>query len=195
MKTITESQYKDAADQIGVEVSLIKAIEYVESGGRNGFISPGKPCILFEGHIFWRQLKRVGIDPENVLRLSEMDDILYPKYDRTKYKGGLKEYDRLSKALSINKEAAYNSVSVGAFQILGSNYRSCGFNSSEEYFKSSSESEYNQLLIFINFIKSYPNMIEFLKDKNFDEFAKLYNGSKCFSTYSNRIRDAYNRFK
>lgn len=193
MNTITEHQYNQIAEMTGLEVSVIKAVEYVESGGKSGFVAPGKPCILFEGHIFWRQLKNAGMDPSQVSKLSGMDDILYPKYDKSKYVGGIKEYDKLSKALSINKEAAYSSVSVGAFQILGFNYKLCGFSSAEEYFKSSSESEYNQMISFIRFIRS-SKLINFLRDKDFEGFARIYNGPGNYKVYAEKLRSEYNKY-
>jgi len=43
------------SQQYGVEPAVILAIQQVESGG-NGFFSDGRPKILFEGHIFWKEL-------------------------------------------------------------------------------------------------------------------------------------------
>lgn len=40
------------------------------------FFAPGKPAILFEGHIFWSQLKKQGIDPSLIVKGNE--DIYIP---------------------------------------------------------------------------------------------------------------------
>ena len=60
---LTESDFKHAAELLGVEVAAIKAVLEVETGNKGGFLAVGKPTILFEGHIFWSQLKNRGIDP------------------------------------------------------------------------------------------------------------------------------------
>lgn len=61
---INDADYERAAGLLGVEVAAVKAVLEVETGNKGGFLSPGYPTILFEGHIFWNQLKERGIDPE-----------------------------------------------------------------------------------------------------------------------------------
>ena len=67
-------------------------------------MAPGRPIILFEGHIFWRELKKRGLDPERYVVGNE--NILYPSWRREHYYGGIREYERLEKAREIHKEAA-----------------------------------------------------------------------------------------
>ena len=64
MENLTENDFQRVADWLGVEVAVVKAVQTVETGGRGGFVAPGRPIILFEGHIFWRELKKRGLDPE-----------------------------------------------------------------------------------------------------------------------------------
>ena len=97
---LTESDFKHAAELLGVEVAAIKAVLEVETGNKGGFLAVGKPTILFEGHIFWSQLKNRGIDPAKHQKGNE--DILYPKWTKTHYQGGLKEYERLERARVIH---------------------------------------------------------------------------------------------
>jgi hypothetical protein len=47
---------------LGCEVAAIKAVTEVEGAGQ-GMLANGKPRILFEPHIFWKQLSAKGIDP------------------------------------------------------------------------------------------------------------------------------------
>ena len=65
------------------------------------------PCI--EGHIFWNELKKRGKNPEDYTTYNE--DILYPKWSKEHYKGGIKEYERLERAIAIDEEAAISSAS------------------------------------------------------------------------------------
>ena len=97
---LTEEDFKRCAEILGVEVAAVKAVQEVETGGRGGFFAPGRPAILFEGHIFWSQLKKYGLNPEEYVKGNE--DILYPKWTKSHYKGGMGEYDRLKKALAIH---------------------------------------------------------------------------------------------
>ena len=64
MGNLTENDFQRVADLLGIEVAVVKAVQAVETGGCGGFVAPGRPMILFEGHIFWRELKKRGLDPE-----------------------------------------------------------------------------------------------------------------------------------
>lgn len=178
---LTEQDYIDVANQYDIEVAAIKAVVKVETGGRGGFFANGKPAILFEGHIFWKQLKKHGIDPESVSNTMNKD-ILYPTASRSYYVGGVKEYNRLERAEKINKDAARESASWGLFQIMGFHWESLGFKSVNDFVDYVSESEKNQLLVFCKFITKN-NLLKYLKDKNWASFAKGYNGPN-YKTYS-----------
>ena len=80
MENLTENDFQRVADWLGVEVAVVKAVQTVETGGRGGFVAPGRPIILFEGHIFWRELKKRGLDPERSVVGNE--NILYPSWRR-----------------------------------------------------------------------------------------------------------------
>lgn len=56
MENLTENDFQRVADWLGVKVAVVKAVKTVETGGRGGFVAPGRSMILFEGHIFWREL-------------------------------------------------------------------------------------------------------------------------------------------
>lgn len=49
---LTEQDFQDAANQLGVDVPTIKAVAEVESGPHGAFLSSGEPVILFERHKF-----------------------------------------------------------------------------------------------------------------------------------------------
>ena len=53
MKTLQESDFIEAANLLNCEVEAVKAVAEVESSG-SGFLSNGKPKILFERHYFHR---------------------------------------------------------------------------------------------------------------------------------------------
>lgn len=63
-EALKDIDIKHAADLIQVEPAVIRAVLEVETSNKGGFIDKtDKPVILFEGHIFWKQLKQRNIDP------------------------------------------------------------------------------------------------------------------------------------
>lgn len=174
IKCLTDDDFNQISQMLACEPATLKAVQQVETGGRGGFFAPGKPAILFEGHIFWRQLKERGLNPEE--HLSGNNNILYPKWTRQHYVGGIREYDRLEQARKIHKEAADASASWGMFQIMGFNYAACGEASVERFVQSMCESESKQLLLFANFIKKNGKMHSALQSKDWAAFARCYNG-------------------
>jgi len=72
-KLLSERDLQDFAARYGLDVAAVKAVHEVESSGR-GFKN-NKIKILFEGHIFWRELKKRGINPANLV--SGNENIIY----------------------------------------------------------------------------------------------------------------------
>ena len=60
---LVDEDFRRGAMLLDCETATLRAVQEVESGSCQGFVAPGKPTILFEGHIFWAQLKKRGIDP------------------------------------------------------------------------------------------------------------------------------------
>ena len=136
---LTEQQFTDAAALLGCEVACIKAVNQVEASG-SGFRKDGRPKILFEGHVFWKQLQALGMNPQQLQPGNE--DILYPKYFSPNPYYKMDQYLRLDKARIINADAADQSASWGAFQIMGGNYKACGYSSVDDFVKAQAD-EYN----------------------------------------------------
>lgn len=186
---ISYFQFQDVADQLEIETATVQAISKVESNG-GGFLADGRPKILFEGHVFWKRLSINGINPNDHVKGNE--DILYEKWDKSKYLGGIKEYDRLEKAKKIHYQAALESASYGAFQIMGFNYALCGFSSVESFVKAMSD-EASQLKAFATFLKSR-GLSKHLKEKNWQGFAREYNGPAFKdNNYDSKLKNAYDK--
>lgn len=190
---LTDEDFTQIAELLGCEPAALKAVQQVETGGRGGFFSLGKPAILFEGHIFWTQLKKRGSNPEDYVKGNE--NILYPKWEKGHYKGGIGEYDRLEQARKINREAADASASWGMFQIMGFNYAACGEESIESFVRSMCESEFKQLLLTANFIKKNSQMLQALQARDWVVFAKCYNGpAYAQNRYDVKLEVAYQKY-
>ena len=190
---LIDEDFTQVAELLGCEPAALKAVQQVETGGRGGFFFPGRPAILFEGHIFWTQLKKRGSNPEDYVKGNE--NILYPKWEKGHYKGGIGEYDRLEQARKINREAADASASWGMFQIMGFNYAACGEESIESFVRSMCESEFKQLLLTANFIKKNSQMLQALQARDWAVFAKCYNGpAYAQNRYDVKLEAAYQKY-
>ena len=190
---LIDEDFTQVAELLGCEPAALKAVQQVETGCRGGFFSPGRPAILFEGHIFWTQLKKRGSNPEDYVKGNE--NILYPKWEKGHYKGGIGEYDRLEQARKINREAADASASWGMFQIMGFNYAACGEESIESFVRSMCESEFKQLLLTANFIKKNSQMLQALQARDWAVFAKCYIGpAYAQNRYDVKLEAAYQKY-
>ena len=191
---LIKEHYEQAARLLGVEPAVLRAVERVETGGKGGFLLQGKPRILFEGHVFWAQLKKKGKDPQRYVAGNE--DILYPKWTRAWYRGGLEEWTRLERAMAIDEEAALMSASWGMFQVMGFNYAACGERSVRDFVSKMRTSEMEQLLLTTIFIRGNARMREALKAKDWAAFARLYNGpSYKSSRYDSKMAQAYEYYR
>lgn len=182
---LTEVDFQAAADLLGVEVACVKAVTHVESSG-GGFYASGLPKILFEAHVFARQTAQ-KYNTSN-------PNISSPKWNRALYAGGEKEFNRLKMAMTLDESAALRSASWGLFQILGTNYKACGFSSIQEFVIAHVDSEAKQLDAFVKFLKANKMDIH-LKNKDFAMFAKMYNGpSYAANQYDLKMKAAYEKF-
>lgn len=192
-KLLTNEDFEQAALKIGCETEVIKAVAKVESLGK-GFNRDGSPIILFEGHVFWRELKRKGIDP--VKHTKGNEDILYVRWTRKHYTGNyIGEYKRLKRAFEIDKEAALKSTSWGMFQIMGFNFGLCGYSDVFLFVMAMEFNSVNQLNAFVNFVINR-KIAPHLQTKNWRMIAALYNGSGyAKNQYHTKMRNAYLKLK
>ncbi len=201
-KKITEKDIIDFATKYDLEKAVVKAVAKIESNGK-GFLKDGRPRILFEGHVFWRELERKKIDPSNFIS-EETKNVLYQKWTKKYYKGGIGEYLRVEKAAGISEdsrvhEAAYNSASWGGFQILGYHYKKLGYESIDQFVAKMYEHEREHLKAFGLFINNKQHkgqsLIGWLREKNWAKFAEGYNGSAYKKNrYDEKLEEAYQKY-
>lgn len=188
---ITEQQYKASASELNVDVAAVKAVADVESGGE-GFFSVGVPKILFEPHVFWKELRRVGIDPHQ--HVLGNDDILYPIQGTKPYGKFSQQHSRLERAAKIHREAALKSASWGKFQIMGYNYQLAGYTTLQDFINAMYKSEDEHLKAFVSYIKSR-FLDDELKAKDWKAFARQYNGSFYWKNkYDTKLAAAYKKY-
>lgn len=196
-KFLSEQDLMVFAINHNIELATIKAVNEIESSGK-GFLNSGKPKILFEGHIFWKELVARGFDPSQFLN-NETRDVLYERWTKKFYLGGDAEYLRLEKAYQINpnqgfREAANAATSWGSFQIMGFHAKNLGYKSVSDFVEKMNISEKEHLEAFGRFLKA-KKLIPFLKDKNWAEFALHYNGSGYKANkYDEKLALAYKKY-
>lgn len=187
---LTESDFETFASKYQIEKAAVKAVQEVEAAGR-GFVQ-GHIKLLFEGHIFWKELKNVGIQPSSIQAGNE--NILYPKYFTPNPYYRENQLNRLNKAIRIQEEAAYRSASYGLFQIMGFHAQDMGFDSAKKMVDYLSQSEANQLDVFGKFAEKN-NLLSFIRNHDWAGFAKRYNGSAYKTNkYDEKLAKAYTRY-
>lgn len=196
-KFLEEQDLQNFAKQYHLELAAIKAVNEIESSGK-GFLIDGRPKILFEGHVFWKELKKRGVDPAS-LSNSDNSDVLYPSWTRSHYLGGTREYDRLEKAISLGnnlliKDAALASCSWGSYQIMGFHYQKLGYGSLSQFVGEMEKHERNQLEAFGKYLQVY-GCLEHLQVLNWTKFALCYNGpGQDQNKYDEKMEKAYQRY-
>lgn len=178
-KRFDDKAIEAAAKKLGCAVAAVRAVIDVES--RGGFFADGRPKILYERHYFCR-LTKGKYDPRH-------PDISNKKFGG--YKGGPAEYERLSRAIALDRDAALRSASWGAFQIMGDNCKLAGFKNVEDFVAAMVAGEPQQLDAFVNFVKA-TNLDDELRRLDWVGFARGYNGPAYkVNKYDEKLAAAY----
>lgn len=188
-KYLHDSDYGDAANQLGCDKAAVMAVVDVEAAG-DGFLPDGRCDILFERHKFFQAIeKKYGTSKAKELQ-SQHPTICNPESGG--YAGNEGEYPRLAVAEAIDAECAAASASWGMFQIMGFHFALCGYPSAVAFSEAMKASERNQLKAFVAFVKSQTGMLAALRARDWTTLARLYNGPKYYEhKYDTRLATAY----
>ncbi len=191
---LTEEDFKQAAEELGVDVATIKAVISIEAGaGHQGFHAAGQPLVNFDLAMFRRAAAKRKV---NLNKYKKSHSIVFNRPNSRKY-GSYQaaQHERLKSAMTIDSIAAIDGTFWGMFQIGGFNWKKCGTSSRVEFMERMSRSEHEQLELFVNFIKS-GKMDKYLKKKDWAGFARIYNGpSYKRRGYHTRLAKAYSKYK
>ena len=185
--------------QIGTGASV--AVLCVESSGK-GFEqnNSDKMIIRFENHKFWRYWGKQNSTQYNQhfryrsdkvwlgheWRKSINDD-WQPFHGRQ-----ITEWEVFEFALLLNEEAALLSISMGAPQIMGFNHERIGYRTVTEMFEAFSSHIQYQIAGLFEFFS--PQMLQYLRNHDFIDFASMYNGAGQKAVYGEKIQKHYNAF-
>ena len=180
---LTDADFKEAADLIGVDVATIHAVTDVESRG-GGYDDKERLIARFEGHKF-RKFTNNKFDASN-------PNVSYP-YSRQNLKAKPHGYSAFSEAFALDPHAAMVSTSWGMFQPMGEYFGECGFDSVDDMVTAYRESEGAQLKGFIKQVKAR-GLVDKLKRRDWAGFAKNYNGADyAVNAYDKKLSQAYAR--
>jgi hypothetical protein len=160
---LTQAGIDSAAQMLRTGAAEIRAVFAVETSGC-GFLPDRRPPILYERHIFHRLTHGVFDDGD----LSSPDPGGYGP-------PGAQQYERLLRAVALNRSAALQSASWGMAQIMGENFRAAGFASIEDMVAAMCGSEDAQLRAFVAFLGA--NRLDLpLRARDWTALARGYNG-------------------
>ncbi|MBP7693793.1 MAG: DUF3380 domain-containing protein [Anaerolineales bacterium] len=109
-----------------------------------------------------------------------------------------REWEVFSFAQTLDDTAAKMSISLGAPQIMGFNYASCGYESVQEMFAAFAAGERSQVIAFFDFVQgpsTNSRSVLALQTQDFNAFAARYNGPGQAAKYGSLIRTTYDAFQ
>jgi len=170
--------------RLQVTVAELWAVLNVETRGC-GFLADRRPMILFERHIFSRET-------------AHQFDISHPDISNRNSggygAGGDAQYERLYRALALDRKAALRSTSWGIGQLMGFNAEISGYAGVEEMVAAMTISENHQLLGMAGEITSN-RLDRALRAHDWAAFARGYNGpAYAKNSYDTRLAAAYQKY-
>jgi hypothetical protein len=183
---VTEQDFADAAQTLGCEVAAVKAVAQVETAGAS-FDASRRPTILYERHVFSRSTIPAGKFDQTSPDLSAVKG-----YPPGTYGTKDQQFVKLAQAFQLDPDAALKAASWGKFQILGENHKACGFATVAEFVKAMTISEGEHLKAFVRFMRADSRKLQAIREKNWAELAKLYNGRDYAKfKYDTKLAAAY----
>jgi hypothetical protein len=194
METKDKEAIIKVAKEFNIEPAAFLAVKQVETGNTSGFMSDGRPVILFEGHIFYKYYNSRHPETDIQYMLKNYPYIYYPKWTKDFYGTASREHERLELAQELDSEVANMSASWGLMQIMGFNYDKCGCHTVREFVNKMQLGREEQVRLAATFLKN-SNLIDVLNQHNWAKFAKKYNGPGQVDYYSQKLTNAYTNFK
>ena len=175
-----------------IDAAALLAIAEVESGGRALYNVNGgeEPAIRFEGHYFDRRLSGRMRD---YARSSGLSAPVAGKIRNPKSQG--ERWLLLERAMGLNTKAALESTSWGLGQVMGAHWEWLGYATVDDLVAEARGSVAGQAKLMLRFIEK-AELLEVLKDRNWREFARRYNGPAFVrNEYDKRMAEAHQRWQ
>jgi hypothetical protein len=189
------TKYGDLVDRLAnilmIEPAAAHAAIAVESAGSG--MHDGDLVIRFEAHVFWRKWGKYH--PVTFAKHWNYNK-KEPWKDQT-FNGNAfhnnqaAERNSFITAWGFDRNAAIESISMGAGQLMGFHWKTLGFTSPELFYRNQQGSERNQIIAFFDFIQVNPIILTALQEKDWWTFAYHYNGSGQPEVYSEWLQQRF----
>ncbi len=176
-KRLTRDEIHAIANDRGLNPNLMEAFVN-EYAPEQGFLSDGRPIVVFQRHLFWKHilpLYRTGIKRRQFKALAFANrDIMHPTPAPPVSLSYDDEWRKLERAISINKEAAWQSVNWGRFGLAGEHFLSAGFADITSFVEAHQKHEAEQLKAFLNHLSATDyngiKLLDYLKNNDLEKF-------------------------
>lgn len=167
---VSDGDLVAASIRLGAPVASIRGVRSVEAP-RGPFDDQGRPTILFERHKFHGHTG--GLYDHAAPDLSNAVGGGYGAFSA--------QYGKLARACALDPDAAFQSCSWGAFQVMGENALALGYPSAYDMAKTLTQSEAAHLDCFVRFIEHNDLVAKFRACRHGDPascvpFVRAYNG-------------------
>lgn len=166
-----------------IDFATLQTFLAVQTSG-TGFLSDGRPIILFERQIFHRLTNG---------QYDETDPDVSAPTPGGYGASGAHQHDRLISAAKLDCNAALLATSWGITQILGISFKMAGAKDISEFVQDQIRSEASQLTYGFQFMEK-TGMLQFLVQKDWEQFATRYNGLGNEANYSQIMAAYYKRY-
>jgi hypothetical protein len=183
------------ATSLGIDPGVAVAVLAAESGGATH--SPdGRMIIRFENHIFFQEW---GQEHQEQFHQHFRFDPTTPwqghqwnpgdgNWRAVHTNNQSSEWAAFDFARALDERAAMSAISMGAPQIMGFNHEDIGYSTVQAMFQAFQSDPRSQIQGFFDFVRA-KGAVEAMRDQNFFEFAKLYNGAGQAADYETIIRN------
>lgn len=163
-KILSNQQIYNLAQRAGWKYSCLKSIIQVESGQHGFDPLTGKPIIRPEKAWFqeldsdWRKETKNTTWQSNAVGNQRRNWIVF------------------NSMFDCDPQAAMKATSIGLPQLMGFHFAECGFKSVGDFWTFMSQSEYNQIICMIKWVKTVRPLDTAIKFWNTNKIAYYYNG-------------------